>query len=571
MNYQIAALGDTVYFPFAALDTAGSGADGATPAAHVRLCGTAAGAAPVYSPTPALLSHATYPAGAHEVAVAATSGNGFAAGNHYTVYCTLAVDGQNPTGAVGQFFLTAADSDQLDAIARTLTALPAHAAGGTAGLALHNGEMDLVDAPNPIAVDAFSENIVVNADALAEAFWTWVDSQGKGRKLNDFDGLGQATWAVVLSEALGVGTMGKLVQDMNTVLGQTATATILDAVGADVNSLLTALTVRIDLPQMLQRPATGSIVYRIWVTARNPRGLLQDLAATPTVTMENGAGTSRTANLGTVTKLGGTNGMYYVDYTVSAAHAIEELVCSAGGISNGYPTGAVAATFVGETLLTAQGIRDAAKLAPTAGAPAAGSTDADLDTLTAGVNVTQMFGDNTAAENLALAYGGTGYAGGTIKQQVNVVAVSGDTTAADNLELAFDGTGYAGGTIKQQVDAVAVSGDSGAAENLEAAFDGTGYVGGTIKQLVEISDKTGYSLSEAGIDAILDEEVNSASATANSLRGAAKAAWAQGMGRWVLSEDKTTLTLYGTNGSTVVRTFTIALDAQGYPISRTPA
>jgi hypothetical protein len=31
---------------------------------------------------------------------------------------------------------------------------------------------------------------------------------------------------------------------------------------------------------------------------------------------------------------------------------------------------------------------------------------------------------------------------------VNVTQISGDTTAADNLELAFDGTGYAGGTIK---------------------------------------------------------------------------------------------------------------------------
>jgi len=68
-------------------------------------------------------------------------------------------------------------------------------------------------------------------------------------------------------------------------------------------------------------------------------------------------------------------------------------------------------------------------------------------------------------------------------------------------------------------------------------------------------------------DAVLDEEVNSATATGNSLRAAAKAAWAQGFGRWVLSG--TTLTLYGTDGTTPVRTFTLN-DAEN-PTSRTPA
>jgi hypothetical protein len=68
-------------------------------------------------------------------------------------------------------------------------------------------------------------------------------------------------------------------------------------------------------------------------------------------------------------------------------------------------------------------------------------------------------------------------------------------------------------------------------------------------------------------DAILDEEVNSATATGNTLRAAAKAAWAQGFGRWVLSG--TTLTLYGTDGVTAVRTFTLN-DAEN-PTSRTPA
>jgi hypothetical protein len=72
----------------------------------VRLCGAAADAAPVLTPTPALLSHATYPAGCYEVAVAAVAPT-FAAGSEYAVFCTLAIDSQNPTGFVGSFTLLA--------------------------------------------------------------------------------------------------------------------------------------------------------------------------------------------------------------------------------------------------------------------------------------------------------------------------------------------------------------------------------------------------------------------------------------------------------------------------------
>lgn len=63
--------------------------------------------------------------------------------------------------------------------------------------------------------------------------------------------------------------------------------------------------------------------------------------------------------------------------------------------------------------------------------------------------------------------------------RVDVVQISGDSTAADNCELMFDGTGYAGGTSKLGVDVVAISGDSAAADNLETATDGGSYnIGG---------------------------------------------------------------------------------------------
>ena len=110
---QYASIDDTVYFWFAGNDTSGSGGDGATPAADVRLAGAAADAAPVYSPTPVVLSHAGYPAGAYEIAIAATAGNGFATGNTYAVFCTLAIDSQNPTGFVGSFDLKPVDANTI--------------------------------------------------------------------------------------------------------------------------------------------------------------------------------------------------------------------------------------------------------------------------------------------------------------------------------------------------------------------------------------------------------------------------------------------------------------------------
>ena len=105
-GHQSATLGDTVYFWFAANDTSGSGNDGASAVYDVREAGAAADAAPLLSGSATLLSHANYPAGCYEVAVAATSGNGFAAADTFAAFATLAVDSQNPTGIVGSCTLT---------------------------------------------------------------------------------------------------------------------------------------------------------------------------------------------------------------------------------------------------------------------------------------------------------------------------------------------------------------------------------------------------------------------------------------------------------------------------------
>jgi hypothetical protein len=100
-------LGQTTYFHFATNDTAGSGDDGASAQYDVRLAGATISDAPILSGSGSLVSHANYPDGCYEVAIAATAGNGFAEDEEYAVFATVAVDSQNPTGYVGSFYIRA--------------------------------------------------------------------------------------------------------------------------------------------------------------------------------------------------------------------------------------------------------------------------------------------------------------------------------------------------------------------------------------------------------------------------------------------------------------------------------
>jgi len=152
-------------------------------------------------------------------------------------------------------------------------------------------------------------------------------------------------------------------------------------------------------------------------------------------------------------------------------------------------SGAAAAAVGTLNDLSAQEVRDALKLAPTAGDPAAGSVDAHLDAVDAVADAIQAKTANLPAEPAAV---------------------------------------------------------------------------GSRMDLVDAPNSVALG---AVADAVLDEEVQSAPAAGTSLRAAAKAAWAQGFGRWVLSG--TTLTLYGPDGSTPVRAFTLN-DAEN-PTARTPA
>lgn len=252
---QYKTLADTVYFWFGANDTSGSGNDGASPACDVRLAGAAADAAPVYSPTPVLLSHASYPAGCYEVAIAATTGNGFAANNTYAVFCTLAVDSQNPTGFVGSFDLkpVEANTKQVSGTAQTAndngadinTLISNQGDWATAtGFAVAGDIMKVSDGTGANQVDLTDGKVTVNnvADCKATGFATptnitagtiasvtndvGITQAGAdkvwgttARALTDKAGFAlsaagiQAIWDALTSALTTVGSIGKLLVD----------------------------------------------------------------------------------------------------------------------------------------------------------------------------------------------------------------------------------------------------------------------------------------------------------------------------------------------------------------------
>ncbi len=149
-GHQTATIGDTVFFWFAANDTSGSGGDGATPLFDVREAGAAASAIPLLSGTPDLLTHVGFPPGCFEIAVAATGGNGFAADDTFAVFCTLAIDSQNPTGFVGSCTLTP--------LAKDGTVLKPTVAGRTLDVtAAGEGGIDLDNAVGSISASQFDQ------------------------------------------------------------------------------------------------------------------------------------------------------------------------------------------------------------------------------------------------------------------------------------------------------------------------------------------------------------------------------------------------------------------------------
>jgi len=352
---QYTAIDDTVYFWFAGNDTSGSGGDGASPAADVRLAGAAADAIPTYSPTPVLLSHANYPAGAYEIAIAATAGNGFATGNTYAVFCTLAIDSQNPTGFVGSFDTKPVESNptQLGDSAQSLTDLKDFADAGY-DPATHKAQSDLIyihgtaltetdgqlaagfkklfDVATPLLVASDvmrgTDSAALAATALTDATWTdaragYLDELAAANLPTDIADiptvaefnartLSSADYVVTTDTIAGVTTVTNLT---NAPTAGDLTATMKTSVNAEADTALTD----IHLDHLL------AVDYDPASKPGTATALLNEL-------VENDGGVSRyTANALEQAPSGGTNPNVLIDTTISGAPSSQTVFVLAAG------------------------------------------------------------------------------------------------------------------------------------------------------------------------------------------------------------------------------------------------
>ena len=86
---------------------------------------------------------------------------------------------------------------------------------------------------------------------------------------------------------------------------------------------------------------------------------------------------------------------------------------------------------------------------------------------------------------------------GEVVDLVDVEQISGDTTAADNLESDYDGTGYAGGTIPKQADVTKIGGVAQSATDLKDFAD-TGYDPSTHLTQADVAAGRGSTLILTG-------------------------------------------------------------------------
>ena len=235
---QYGALDDTIYFWFAGNDTSGSGGDGASPTADVRLAGAAADAAPVYSPTPVLLSHVNYPAGAYEIAVPATAANGHATGNTYAIFCALAIDSQNPTGFVGSFDLKPVESNltQIGDSTQSATDFKDFADAGYDPATNKVQGVVLTDTCTTNTDMVGTDNAALAATALTDVTWTDAKAGYLDHSINTVDGVCDGIQTDLSNGTDGLGALKTTIETRSTVTTAQVNTEVADVIKTDTSS-----------------------------------------------------------------------------------------------------------------------------------------------------------------------------------------------------------------------------------------------------------------------------------------------------------------------------------------------
>ncbi len=215
---QYKNINDTAYFWFGLNATTGAGDDGASPTFAVRLAGASSSAAPTYTGTPTLLTHATYTPGSYEVAVPATTGNGFAAAGEYGVFSSALVSSVNPTGFIGALALSPVLSNviQLGSDAQSATDLKDFADAGYDPATNKVQGVALVDSTTAIAANGVTATSLSSGALtdIEDAVWNTVlashlTAGSTGEALNDAAmGAGSDPWGTALPGAYSAGEAG---------------------------------------------------------------------------------------------------------------------------------------------------------------------------------------------------------------------------------------------------------------------------------------------------------------------------------------------------------------------------
>lgn len=127
----------------------------------------------------------------------------------------------------------------------------------------------------------------------------------------------------------------------NLSAGPVATQTSVDAINNSTRNKLV-------LPVEVQIPDAGSTNFTIDLLTYDATGISKDADSLPTITAANGAGTDRSINLSVVTQVG--TGHYRTTYSVSSAHAVEQIVITANYVDDGDPIVTVGTTQVVDTI-----------------------------------------------------------------------------------------------------------------------------------------------------------------------------------------------------------------------------
>lgn len=334
--FRHATLGDTLYFWFALNSTAGEATDATgTPTYDVREGGASSSGAPTLEGNATLLSHANYPAGLYEIAVAATGGNGFAADKEYAVFCQATVSSVNPTGFVGGFRLAPVPANTTQLAGQTVSA------SGT------------VTFPNATLQREIwsSAGATVNLSGTTVKEATDVQTTLTNRLVGT---IATGTHNPQSGDAYAVvnnGTHGNAA--LKTLIDLLATAAAVQAVDDNVDTLLTRLTAtragyldnlnvggavasqadinainqsasrRILLTTVGQyeRPESGSTTYTIEARTFDGDGAAVNADSNPTLTGTGQTSGSLAANIGSITNP--ATGVYRWAYTVSSGATIE--------------------------------------------------------------------------------------------------------------------------------------------------------------------------------------------------------------------------------------------------------